>query len=79
MPDCLQVPYPYRRQLLAMNAMGMGAVSPIIFSARGDAIEWIVRQRRVELIFRYDNFIVVGEARSNKCSQGLAILLRTCM
>jgi len=52
--------------------------APIIFSAGGDAIEWIVRQRRVELIFHYDNIIVVGEARSNKCSQGLAILLQTC-
>ena len=53
--------------------------APNIFSSIGDAIEWIVRQRGVELIFHYvDDFIVVGEARSHKCSQSLAILLRTC-
>ena len=52
--------------------------APLIFSAIGDAIEWITRQKEVELVFHYvDNFIVVGDANSSSCSQGLATLLQT--
>jgi len=77
--DRLLLGVEWKGQLYLDKVLPFGLRSaPIIFSAIGDAIEWIVRQRRVELIFHYNNFIVVGEARSNKCSQGLAILLRTC-
>ena len=52
--------------------------APLIFSAVGDAIEWITRQKGVELVFHYvDDFIVVGDANSSSCSQGLATLLQT--
>ena len=52
--------------------------APIIFSAVADAIEWIVRQRGVNLITHYiDNFIILGKAKSNECA-GLSTVHEVC-
>jgi len=72
--DRLLLGVEWRGQLYLDKVLLFGLQSaPIIFSSIGDTIEWMVGQREVELIF-----IVAGEARSHKCSQGPAILLRTC-
>ena len=53
--------------------------APKIFNAVADALEWIVGQEGVELIFRYlDDFAVLGPPDSPVCQRALDILERVC-
>ena len=53
--------------------------APIIFSAIAEALEWIVCNRGVELIFHYiDDFIVLSPPQSEACERGLLSLVQTC-
>ena len=66
-------------QLYLDKVLSFGLRSaPLIFSAIGDVIEWTTRQKGVDLVFHYvDDFIVIGDANSSRCYQGLSTLLQT--
>lgn len=81
-----QVPvHPHNRHHLGLQWQGhyIDTVLPfglcsaaIIFSAIAEALELIVRNRGVELIFHYiDNF---GPPQSETCEKGLLSLVQTC-
>ena len=76
--DRLLLAVEWKGQLYLDKVLPFGLRSAPIFSAIGDGIEWIVRQRGVEFVSHYaDDFVVVGDALSHTCSQGLATLLQT--
>ena len=55
------------------------ASAPAIFSALGEALEWILRRRGVEAIIHYiDDFLLLGRPGSSECEQALSITLETC-
>ena len=55
------------------------ASAPVIFSALGEALEWILRQRGVKAVIHYiDDFLLLGPPSSPECKEALAITLQTC-
>ena len=55
------------------------ASAPAIFSAIGEALEWILRQRGVRGIIHYiDDFLLLGSPASPECLQALHTTLSTC-
>ena len=53
--------------------------SPKIFNAVADALQWILTQEGVELIFHYlDDFAVLGPPDSPQCQRALDILIEVC-
>ena len=85
-----QIPvHPDDRHLLGMTWRGGSYIdavlpfglrsAPLIFSAVGDAIEWITKARGVAYAVHYiDDFIVVGDPGTDECHRALRTLLRTC-
>ena len=79
--------YPEDRPLLGMlwdgglhvHRLGIAIRSPLspkIFTALADALEWIVRQAGVETVFHYlDDFLIVGNPASEQCKVDLQRLL----
>ena len=55
------------------------ASAPAIFSALGEALEWILRRRGVRAVIHYiDDFLLLGSPATSECTQALAITLQTC-
>ena len=55
------------------------ASAPAIFSALGEALEWILRQRRVRADIHYiDDYLLLGTPASSECQDALSITLLTC-
>ena len=55
------------------------ASAPAIFSALGEALEWILRQRGVRGIVHYiDDFLLLGAPASPECQRALLTTLSTC-
>ena len=55
------------------------ASAPAIFSAVGEALEWVLRQRGVRAVVHYlDDFLFVGSPGTDQCQQALSITLATC-
>ena len=55
------------------------ASAPVIFSALGEALEWILRQRGVRAVIHYiDNFQLFSSPASSECQDALSIMLLTC-
>ena len=55
------------------------ASAPAIFSAVGEALEWVLRQRGVRAVVHYlDDFLFVGSPGTEECRRALAITLATC-
>lgn len=51
----------------------------VIFTAIADSLQWIVRQRGVELIKHYqDDFILMGGPHDQSCQRGLDTLISMC-
>ena len=61
-------------QVLVDKVLPFGLRSaPLIFTAVADAMEWVIRQRRVQFIFHYvDDFIFVGKPLSSECASNLS-------
>ena len=52
--------------------------APKIFTAVGDAAEWILRQTGVDFVLHYlDDFLLIGPPGSPECAQALHTLLTT--
>ena len=50
-----------------------------IFSAVGEALEWVLRQRGVRAVVHYlDDILLVGPPGTDECQQALSITLATC-
>ena len=55
------------------------ASAPAIFSAVGEALEWVLRQRGVRAVIHYvDDFLLLGTQDSSECQQALITTLATC-
>ena len=55
------------------------ASAPAIFSALGEALEWILRQRWVRAVIHYlDDFLILGAPDSGECHQYLSTTLQAC-
>ena len=55
------------------------ASAPAIFSALGEALEWVLRQHGVQAVLHYlDDFLFVGSPGTEECQRALAITLGTC-
>ena len=55
------------------------ALGPVIFSALGTALEWILRQRGVKAVIHYiDDFLLLGPPSSPECKDALAVTFQTC-
>ena len=53
--------------------------APAIFSAVGEALEWVLRQRGVRAVVHYvDDFLLLGAPASPECQQALSTTLATC-
>ena len=62
----------------AMLPFGLRS-APRIFTAIADCLQWIVRQRGVELIEHYlDDFVLMGGPHDRSCQCGLDTLISTC-
>ena len=62
----------------AMLPFGLRS-APVIFTAVADGLQWIARQRGVELIEHYlDDFILMGGPHDESCQRGLDTLIATC-
>ena len=66
--------------IYADKALPFGLCSaPIIFSAVGDALQWIMLQDGALWVGHYlDDFITLGPADSNRCQENMAIMEGTC-
>ena len=52
--------------------------APKIFNAVADAVEWILKEAGVSVVFHYlDDFLLIGAPNSTECAQALSILLKT--
>ena len=52
--------------------------TPKIFNAVADAVEWILKEAGVSVVFHYlDDFLLIGAPNSAECAQALTILLQT--
>ena len=60
--------------------MYIGLASALaIFSALSDALEWILRKRRVRAVIHYmDDFLLMGAPGTAECRQALATTIATC-
>ncbi len=53
--------------------------APLLFTAVGDAIEWIATQRGAKWLRHYiDDFVSVGQKGTNDCAEAMDILKETC-
>ena len=52
--------------------------APKILNAVADAVEWILKEAGVSVVFHYlDDFLLIGAPNSAECAQALSILLQT--
>ena len=81
--------HPDDRHLLGMEWQGQvfvdGALpfglrsAPLLFTALGDAIQWVAEAKGVSWLGHYiDDFVTVGEPNSGTCSENLDILKGVC-
>ena len=81
--------HPRDRWLLGMEWEGVTYVdgtlpfglrsAPLLFTALGDAIEWVASRRGAKWVRHYiDDFIVVGKEGTNECVEALRIFKETC-
>lgn len=81
--------HPRDRWLLGMEWEGVKYVdgtlpfglrsAPLLFTALGDAIEWVaVRKGAVWIRHYIDDFVVVGRADSDECERSMAAFKETC-
>ena len=70
----------WRDEILVDKVLPFGLRSaPLIFSALADAIQWIIQQRGVELLFHYlDDYITIGPPQSDLCQHNLKVVKDTC-
>ena len=55
------------------------ASAPAIFSALGEALEWILCQKGAKAVIHYlDDFLVLGAPDSGECQQYLSTTLQAC-
>ena len=49
-----------------------------IFNAVADAVEWILKEAGISVVFHYlDDFLLIGAPNSAECAQSLSILVHT--
>ena len=49
-----------------------------IYNAVADAVEWILKEAGISVVFHYlDDFLLIGARNSAECAQALSILLHT--
>ncbi len=54
--------------------------APLIFTALGDAIQWIAERKGAKWVRHYvDDFVAVGAAGSGECERSLQVFRETCM
>lgn len=81
--------HPDDRRFLAVQGQGQvfvdyqlpfGLASAlVIFSALGEALEWILHQRGVKAVTHYlDDFLLLGAPGYNECQQHLSTMLQAC-
>ena len=81
--------HPRDRWLLGMRWEGVTYIdgtlpfglrsAPLLFTAVGDAIEWIATQRGAKWLRHYiDDFVAVGQRGTNECAEAMAIFKETC-
>ena len=81
--------HPDDRGLLGMSWQGQVYVdatllfglqsAPLLFTALGDAVEWIAKARGAGWLRHYiDDFVAVGAPGSSECGATLAVLKETC-
>ena len=81
--------HPRDRWLLGMRWEGVTYIdgtlpfglrsAPLLFTAVGDAIEWIATQRGAKWLRHYiDDFVTVGQRGTNECAEAMAIFKETC-
>ena len=79
--------HPDNRWLLGMAWEGAYIDTALPFSLRStpkisnavvDAIEWILKEAGISVVFHYlDDFLLIGAPNSTKCAQALSIFLQT--
>ena len=53
--------------------------APLIFTALGDAVEWIALRKGASWLRHYiDDFVMVGRAGTNECAEAVRALKETC-
>ena len=57
--------------------------APVIFTALADALEWIVKQQGVKVLYHYlahylDNYITLGKPNSTECQANLEKMSDCC-
>ena len=81
--------HPSDRWLLGMEWKGTVLVDgtqpfdlrsvPLLFSALGDAVEWVAKLRGASWLQHYiDDFVAVGAAGMGECSHTMRVFKRTC-
>ena len=81
--------HPRDRWLLGMRWEGVTYVdgtlpfglrsAPLLFTAVGDAIEWIATQRGAIWLRHYiDDFVAVGRKGTDECAESMAVFKETC-
>ena len=81
--------HPEDRLLLGMKWQGYHYVdgclpfglrsAPKILNALADALEWVIKDKGVQLIAHYlDDYITIGKPASNECADNLQVILQCC-
>ncbi len=53
--------------------------APLLFTAVGDAIEWVATRKGAKWLRHYiDDFVSVGRRGTNECAEAMSIFKRTC-
>jgi len=70
----------WEKQVFTDTCLTLGlCLAPKIISAISDALQWILRQRGMSSCLHYiDDFLTLGKARSDECTQNLQLILTGC-
>ncbi len=53
--------------------------APLLFTALGDAVEWIAQKRGASWLRHYiDDFVMVGRPGTGECAEAMSALKETC-
>ena len=52
--------------------------APKLFNVVADCLQWIFRQRGIQVIHYLDDFLIVGPARTGECLESLHMILHLC-
>ncbi len=53
--------------------------APLLFTALGDAVEWVAQRKGAQWIKHYiDDFVMVGRSGTDQCERALAVFKETC-